>query len=661
MVRALLSLALAVVLSAGAAAQTTWYVDPASGNNTNTGTSAGDAFLSITHALSQGALASGDTIVLNGGIYNANNGTNGSGNLAETFPLQVPSGVSLVAGSVFSEPVIDGATTGGNSSFLLTLSEDISAITEIAGITFENCGNAIWSFPASNSIRGLVIDSCTFRNFTGAAIELALRGGLATDSFVVANCTLTGSSAFAGIQVVASDATVLDGGSIQDCTVAGCGIGIDVFTEFNGTIDRDFLIARNTVSGFTTAGIQLRAFVGDSTNTATVRGNIILGDGVGASNEAGLSVRAENTLGAGSPSVVDGLIAFNDFSRSNVNIKLETTGGAAGSTRVESVFAGNLIRNAVEYGVQVLSFINDGGMAPDFGGKVGGSANAGRNTFENPTATWEVGLDPEGDISGPIAMAENFWLDGLNPQTRTELVGPVNYPSFLPILSNNLIGSLSRAVIQAGQAEVITIALSAGRFVVQVDETFVADVLAAVGEFGQYKSFEIVGPDGNIEIEPIDLQLVAVNGTELSFNLPGLAAGNYTINFTNPGFQQLVSLGLRVTSGGGGGGGGGGGCVVATAAHGDYNAPEVRILREFRDRYLLPHASGRQAVRAYYQHGGPVAVWIAQRDWAKSATRAALAVPTGIAWTLLHWNPGQRLLAAVLLLGASFSMFRRRA
>lgn len=662
MLRFFLCLVLAVVGSASATTQASWYVDPVSGDNGNTGTSSGDAFKSITFALANLALASGDRIVLNGGVYNAPSGTNGVGNLLETFPLELPNGVSLVAGSVFSEPIIDGATTGGNSSFLLTISEDLNAITAIEGIRFENCGNAIWSSPSSNSIRGLVIEDCIFINFTGAAIELALRGGLATDSFVIANCTLTGSAAFAGIQVATSDGTVLDGGSIQECTISGCTIGIDVFTEFQGTIDRDFVVARNTVSGFATAGIQLRAFVGDSTNTATVRGNILLGDGVGATDESGVYIRVENLLGAGSPSVVNGLVAFNDLSRSNTNIKLETTGNTAGSTRVESVFVGNLIRNAVQYGVRFLSLINDGGMSPDFGGKVGGGANAGRNSFENPTATWEIGLDPEGDISGPIAMSENFWLDGLNPQTRTEIAGAVNYPSFLPLLDNVLIGSLSRAVIQSGQAEILTISLANGRFVVQVAENFVPDLSADPGAFGQYKAFEVTGPDGSIDINPIDLQLVAVDGSELSFNLPSLSEGNYTIQFTNPGFQSLNPLGLRVTGSGGGGGGGssGGGCVVATAAHGDYNAPEVRILRQFRDQFLLPREGGRSAVRAYYEHGGPVAVWIAEREWAKNTTRAALAVPTAVAWSLLNWNEGQRLLAAVLLLGASFGLLRRR-
>ena len=90
MARSILGFVLAAVLASSAAAQSTWYVDPTSGDNGNTGTSAGDAFLSISFALSNSALASGDSIVLNGGVYNSAAGTNGVGNLSEVFPLQIP-------------------------------------------------------------------------------------------------------------------------------------------------------------------------------------------------------------------------------------------------------------------------------------------------------------------------------------------------------------------------------------------------------------------------------------------------------------------------------------------------------------------------------------------------------------------------------------------
>ncbi len=42
-------------------------------------------------------------------------------------------------------------------------------------------------------------------------------------------------------------------------------------------------------------------------------------------------------------------------------------------------------------------------------------------------------------------------------------------------------------------------------------------------------------------------------------------------------------------------------CYIATMAYGSYDAPQVRILRRFRDRALLTNAPGRAFVRLYYR------------------------------------------------------------
>lgn len=44
-----------------------------------------------------------------------------------------------------------------------------------------------------------------------------------------------------------------------------------------------------------------------------------------------------------------------------------------------------------------------------------------------------------------------------------------------------------------------------------------------------------------------------------------------------------------------------GGCYVATMVYGSYNAPEVRVLRKFRDEYLLQNTLGRLFVILYYR------------------------------------------------------------
>lgn len=45
-----------------------------------------------------------------------------------------------------------------------------------------------------------------------------------------------------------------------------------------------------------------------------------------------------------------------------------------------------------------------------------------------------------------------------------------------------------------------------------------------------------------------------------------------------------------------------GGCYIATMCYGDYNHPQVMVLRDFRDSVLLQHTWGQSFVRFYYRH-----------------------------------------------------------
>lgn len=69
----------------------------------------------------------------------------------------------------------------------------------------------------------------------------------------------------------------------------------------------------------------------------------------------------------------------------------------------------------------------------------------------------------------------------------------------------------------------------------------------------------------------------------------------------------------------------GGPCFVATVAFGE-GAPELDVLRRFRDRVLLPRASGRRFVAAYYRHGPALAQVVLRRRWLRAATRVALSL-----------------------------------
>lgn len=101
---------------------------------------------------------------------------------------------------------------------------------------------------------------------------------------------------------------------------------------------------------------------------------------------------------------------------------------------------------------------------------------------------------------------------------------------------------------------------------------------------------------------------------------------------------------------------GGGGCFIATAAFGSSMAPDVVLLRQFRDRYLLTNGFGRMLVETYYAVSPPIAHFIAQHETLRAATRAVL---TPIVFTVKYpWGS-----LAILILAGIAGMFlvRRRS
>jgi hypothetical protein len=83
---------------------------------------------------------------------------------------------------------------------------------------------------------------------------------------------------------------------------------------------------------------------------------------------------------------------------------------------------------------------------------------------------------------------------------------------------------------------------------------------------------------------------------------------------------------------------GGGGCFIATAAFGSPLAPQVQLLREVRDTYLLPYGSGRVVVQWYYAVSPAIAGVIDRSETLRAVVRFALMPLLGWA-TLVLWSP----------------------
>jgi hypothetical protein len=68
-------------------------------------------------------------------------------------------------------------------------------------------------------------------------------------------------------------------------------------------------------------------------------------------------------------------------------------------------------------------------------------------------------------------------------------------------------------------------------------------------------------------------------------------------------------------------------CFIATACYGSPLAPEVCLLREFRDMVLQPYSIGRAAVKMYYRTSPPLATFLKRHKRIRMAVRFVFLSP----------------------------------
>ena len=103
-------------------------------------------------------------------------------------------------------------------------------------------------------------------------------------------------------------------------------------------------------------------------------------------------------------------------------------------------------------------------------------------------------------------------------------------------------------------------------------------------------------------------------------------------------------------------------CFIATAAYGSYLDPHVKVLRDFRDRFMLGNAMGKAFVDFYYAYSPSMAGFIAKHDSLRAAVRWGLLPLVGIGWMTLHFGPWGMLpiLAVMLALMISAAVIVRK-
>ena len=82
-----------------------------------------------------------------------------------------------------------------------------------------------------------------------------------------------------------------------------------------------------------------------------------------------------------------------------------------------------------------------------------------------------------------------------------------------------------------------------------------------------------------------------------------------------------------------------GSCFIATAAYGSHMEPHVKILRDFRDRFLLTNSIGKAFVDFYYGFSPPIAELIAHHETIRVMVRWGLIPLVCTSWVILKLGP----------------------
>jgi len=100
-------------------------------------------------------------------------------------------------------------------------------------------------------------------------------------------------------------------------------------------------------------------------------------------------------------------------------------------------------------------------------------------------------------------------------------------------------------------------------------------------------------------------------------------------------------------------------CFIATAAYGTPMAEEIRILREFRDGYLLTNPLGEAFVDFYYRVSPPVAEVITEHPVLKPLVRAGLRPAVAMSTVAVNTSPAEKaaLTGLLLLLSAVVALW----
>jgi uncharacterized repeat protein (TIGR02543 family) len=149
-----------------------------------------------------------------------------------------------------------------------------------------------------------------------------------------------------------------------------------------------------------------------------------------------------------------------------------------------------------------------------------------------------------------------------------------------------------------------------------------------------------------------DVSVTATASSGYNFSgWSGDASGTtLTITITMDSDKTITASFSSTQTAASGDGDGGGGCFIATAAYGSPLHPHLDILRDFRDKYLMPNGFGQKLVELYYRYSPSIANFIARHKVLKAAVRVNLLPVIAFSSLMVHFGPVATTVVLVFML-----------